>query len=104
MTTFWRLSAARGDFHILANGDIVRLDIPGFQPSGQWKFLGLSHARRNLFVPFPKCFVEPLPLPLNWKNDKAQWHVIDLDHGTRRGWGSPVGRLAFTSEKARGED
>ena len=98
MTTLYRLETARGSFHILANGNIVRLDIPGFTASGQWKFLGLRHVRRALFVPFPQCFEKPLPYPLNWKNGNAQWRVVDIDHGTRREWGSPVGRLSFYAE------
>lgn len=98
MTTY-RLNAPRGAYRILENGNIIRLDIPGFTPSGQWKFLGLSHARRNLFVPFPQCFNAPLPLPLNWKNGNAQWTVRDLDHGTAREWGAPSGPLSFTIEK-----
>lgn len=98
MTTLYRLDAARGSYHVLANGNIVRLDMPGFKPSGQWKFLGLRHARRNLFIPFPQCFTAPLPHPLNWKNGRAQWRVVDLDHGTRREWGGPVGALSFTKE------
>jgi hypothetical protein len=98
MTTFYRLDTACGSYHVLQNGDIVRLDIPGFKPSGQWKFLGLCHARRNLFVPFPGCFARPLPFPLNWKNGRAQWRVVDLDHGTRREWASPQGPLRVYTE------
>lgn len=98
MTTLYRLGTARGAFHILKNGDIVRLDMPGLKPSGQWKFLGLRHARRALFVPFPQCFEQPLPYPLNWKNGRAQWRVVDLDHGTRRLWAAPVGALRFVKE------
>lgn len=96
--TLYRLDNAGSAYHVLKNGDIVRLDQPGFTASGQWKFLGLRHVRRALFIPFPQCFEKPLPFPLNWKNGKAQWHVVDLDHGTRREWVSPAGRLSFYRE------
>jgi hypothetical protein len=48
-----RLATPHGDYYdITESGNIVRLDIPGFSPSGQWKFLGLSHVRRSEFIPF----------------------------------------------------
>ena len=32
-------------YFVEANGDIVRNDIPGFKPSGQWRMLGLTFLR-----------------------------------------------------------
>jgi hypothetical protein len=36
------------------SGNIIRIDINGFKSSGNWKFLGLSHVKRNEFIPFDR--------------------------------------------------
>jgi hypothetical protein len=57
--------------------------------SGQWKMLGLSHVKRNEFIPFQKLTKEMVNnIRTTWKNGKPQWTVRDLDHGTVREWGN----------------
>ena len=74
-------------YHILENGDIVRLDQKDFQPSGQWKMLGIHHVKRNEFIPLN--FIEPdANFPWTYKNGNPQWTVVDVDRGTRRIWGN----------------
>jgi len=86
----FRIATRRGDYYdIHDNGNIQRLDIPGFKPSGQWKFLGLHHVKRNEFIPFESMTPERVKgLTLLYKNGKPQYTVMDLDHGTRRIWGN----------------
>lgn len=70
------------------NGDIERTDMK-FTPSGNWKFLGLSHVKQNWFIPLKDITPELLStLPLRWKNGNPQFTGRDLDHGTTREWGN----------------
>lgn len=76
-------------YKIDENGNIIRMDIEGFKASEQWKFLGLSHVKRNDFIPFERITPEFLEtFKLCWKNGNPQWTVRDLDHGTTREWGN----------------
>ncbi len=61
----------------------------GCNGSDDWLFLGISHVKRNDFIPFKhlKKFLESKP-NLLWKNGNPQWTVRDLDHGTTREWGN----------------
>lgn len=82
--------------HVLDTGDIVRLDQPGFKPSGQWKMLGIKHVRRNEVMTLSQVRraygpseVMPEAKPaLLFKNGNPQWTMVDLDHGTKRVWGN----------------
>lgn len=85
-------------YHIHENGDIQRLDLyPSREPfsaSGQWKFLGITHVKRNEFIPLATLWRE-IPGEVNgsslsYKNGHPQWTVRDLDHGTVRTWGNTV--------------
>ena len=81
-------------YKVNEKGEIIRQDIKGFTPSGQWKFLGLRHVKKTtLFIPFseltPNFSLEIIAgRPLRYKNGNPQWIVEDLDHGTRRTWGN----------------
>jgi hypothetical protein len=71
------------------NGNIIRMDIEGFEASANWKFLGLSHVKRNDFIPFELITPEFLKtFEPCWKNGNPQWTVRDLDYGTVREWGN----------------
>jgi len=76
-------------YKIDENANIIRTDIEGFKPSERWKFLGLTHVKRNDFIPFnvitPKFLETFNPC---WKNGNPQWTVVDLDCGTTRSWGN----------------
>ena len=70
--------------------------------SGQWKFMGLSHTRRNEIIRFSTIQENPeiiKSLSLRFKSGKGQYHVRDLDHGTTREWGERVLGIYF-SDKA----
>jgi hypothetical protein len=83
-------------YHITEGGFIVRLDIAGFKPSGEWKMRGLVHVRytrydrvaitlsqlRRAYGP-SKVMPEAKPALL-YKNGKPQWYIADTDHGTNR--------------------
>jgi hypothetical protein len=58
-------------------------------PSGGWKFLGISHVKRNQFIPFRDLFdfLDSKP-DILYKNGNPQWTVRDWDHGTTREWGN----------------
>lgn len=85
-----RIITPYGDrYNILENGNIVRLDIKDFEPSGEWKLLGLRHVNRNEFIPLAKITPELLKsLPILYKNGNPQWTIIDYDHGSKRMWGN----------------
>ncbi len=90
----YEVRTARGDtFRIAENGDIQRMDMPGFQPSGQWKMLGLRgiHAGRftSRFVPLAEVPILLARESLMHKNGSPRFTVEDLDHGTQRTWGNP---------------
>lgn len=71
------------------NGNIIRTDIKDFEPSGDWKFVGISHVKQNWIIPFEELTKERLNnLNILWKNGNPQWTVRDLDHGTTREWGN----------------
>ena len=74
-------------------GNISRTDIAGFQPSGQWRFLGLDHVKRREFV--QRCNVPGTleRLSLRYKNGKPQYTVRDFYHGTIRNWVDGVIRI-----------
>ena len=74
------------------DGVIVREDIPGFEPSGKWICTGA--VRLNNLHQIVERFSLADVLAGNvksWKhkNGAQRVHLTDLDHGTRRMWGSP---------------
>ena len=98
MTLYIRTQSGH-QYHVLDTGDIVRLDIEGFQPSGQWKMQGIRHCKRTRDVltlgtirrAFGPSEVWPTKRPeLLYKNGKPQWRMIDLDHGTTREWSDGI--------------
>lgn len=76
-------------YKITEDGNIIRMDMQGFKPSGRWKFLGLQHVKRNSFIPFGDIDEHLLEdFDPCWKNGRPQWTVRDLDCGTVREWGN----------------
>lgn len=79
-------------YHVDDDGNIDRPSLPGFKPSGQWRFLGLrrynNFGRRCEYRSMAVMLVNPVR-DLTWKNGKAKWVVCDLDHGTYREWMNP---------------
>ena len=61
----------------------------GLEPDDGWKFLGITHVKKNWFIPFNRLldFLDSKP-DILWKNGNPQWTVVDLDHGTTRMWGN----------------
>jgi hypothetical protein len=84
--------AKYGDqYHIDGDGKIIRLDIPGFEPSGQWLMVGLRHVHKREFIPLAKLesWLKSKPALL-YKNGNPQYRVRDFDHGSMREWGNGV--------------
>jgi hypothetical protein len=77
------------------NGQIQRHDVPPpyNQPSGQWTVTGavtlnnFGHVTRRYTL--AGILADPGAIPWKHKNGKQKTHITDLDHGTRRMWGSP---------------
>jgi len=90
-------------YKVDSNGNIIRMDMPDFKPSGEWRMLGITHVKRNYTIPL-NCITPQLlkGLILLWKNGKPQWTILDYDHGTKRVWGNTkyhgIKRLYFTEE------
>jgi hypothetical protein len=86
-----KLSTPYGDHYNidLANGNIWQ-DRDEIEPSGQWKFAGFAHVKRNTFISLEKIQRDPALLShiKTWKNGNPQWTVADIDHGTSRIWGN----------------
>lgn len=75
-------------YFVNRKGDIF---YDGLNPSGGWKFLGLSHVKRREIIPFPAVWdklEKGEKINTLWKNGKPQYTVRDLDHGTTREWGN----------------
>lgn len=72
----------------------------GTEPSGGWKFLGISHVKRNWFIPFSELFdfLDSKP-DILYKNGNPQWTVRDLDHGSTREWGSGIAAIWFEGKE-----
>jgi len=71
----------------------------GIKPSGDWKFKGFYHMRRNEFISFEWIKAHPEVVNSNefwYKNGKSQYKVRDLDHGTTREWGSRILGVSFS--------
>ena len=85
-----RLSTPSGDhYRIMANGNIVRHDLKGFEASGQWRLVGLKAVNSNAFIPFEWLTPGKVrALNLRYKNGNPRWTVVDFDHGTKRVWGN----------------
>lgn len=65
----------------------------GLKPSGNWKFKGFSHVKRNQFISLEwiRNHPEVINSDMFWyKNGKSQFVVRDLDYGTIREWGSRI--------------
>jgi len=83
------LITAYGDYYqVNPKGEIIRMDIKGFEPSGGWIFLGLEHVKRNQFIPLADITPETVASFTTYKNGNPQWTVRDRDHGTMRTWGN----------------
>jgi len=76
-------------YHILENGNIIRLDQKDFKPSGQWQLRGICHIKKNWFISLADLFNGAFTgLELLYKNGKPQFTVADYDHGSNRIWGN----------------
>jgi hypothetical protein len=87
-------------FHILDNGDIVRLDMPDFKPNGKWKAHSLVQYNNFGNVVTRKRTADSMwddwdlsAEQWTFKNGKGRWRMRDIDHGTMREWGDRVVRL-----------
>jgi len=79
------------DYYVVDdNGNIgrERFDNKPILFSGQWKFMGIKHVKRNEFIPFSALKDALLDLELLYKNGNPQYTVVDNDHGTLRTWGN----------------
>lgn len=71
----------------------------GIQPSGNWKFKGFSHLRRNEIIPFSVIQKNQQITKKDsfwFKNGLSQYRVRDLDYGTTREWGSRITGISFS--------
>lgn len=100
----WLLNCGDGSSYLVRDSDgaIIRTDIKGFQPSGQWLVRGVAIARPfgrvGHWAPFLRDWrAKFLALereadsikgrglsPLGFKNGKPKYFLEDLDHGTAR--------------------
>jgi hypothetical protein len=91
-------------YDILPNGDILRLDMPGFTASGQWKMIGLVPCNRSGLIPLSALlnggWIKNLPA-LTYKNGNPVYTVRDFDHGTVRQWGDGVRAIWPTTDTGR---
>lgn len=81
-------------------GTVYRVDLEtgnitygSLKPSGQWKFKGFSHIKKNDFISLDWIRKHPEVVESNefwFKNGLSQYRVRDLDYGTTREWGSRV--------------
>lgn len=72
------------------DGSIERAN---WKPSDKWKVTGA--VERNNFGRVVRCYSlaeilnNPAAIPWKFKNGKQRVFICDIDHGTRREWGSP---------------
>ena|ERR1700677_2253702 len=86
----FRLSTAYGNYYdVTASGNIIRLDQPGFQPSGKWKLVAVVDRCGRTVARLADVlkWIESKP-DFNLKNGKPRYTVADFDHGTNRIWGN----------------
>lgn len=62
-------------------------------PSEKWRIVG-AHEYNNFgrcvrFYTLAEILENPGVIPWQYKNGKQRTYLADIDHGTRRGWGSP---------------
>jgi hypothetical protein len=79
-----------GDSYVIhENGNIRRTDLKGFEPSGDWKMLGLVPVEGGPMIPLHRITRAWLDShPLTYRHGNPKYAVVDLDHGTRRTWGN----------------
>src|SRR3954470_10686195 len=88
-----RIATKYGEYYdITESGNIIRLDQPGFKPSGQWKLRGIVEARYGRMIArfqgmaiFDWLDEKP---ELLFKNGNPRYTIADFDHGTNRTWGN----------------
>lgn len=74
-------------FKVNKKGELTQKDSSFY--GDRWLFLGLSHVKRNEFIPFRDLTTDRIKsLSLLYKNGKPQYTVRDKDHGTVREWGN----------------
>lgn len=94
------------DLYVYHGTEIMRATLDGYvyrpqihmRPSGQWQIIGavmLNNFGRTVHrYTWEEIKADPASIPWTHRNGKQQTHVIDLDHGTRRMWGSPGHRIS----------
>ena len=93
-----------GDRYIIdtESGNIAR---EGQSFSNAWKFVGLSHVKRNEIIPLKALTPERVRMmEFRYKNGNPQWTVRDTDHGTTREWGNTrvygVAGMSYLDERS----
>ena len=83
-----RITSGTRDYRFNNKGEIY---YENWAPSGSWLFLGAVRYN-NFGHEVEHCSFEELKnLNGQWRcsNGKQKWHLIDLDHGTKRVWMNP---------------
>lgn len=79
----------RDTYKVNDKGQIIRTDM-AFIPSDGWKFTGIRHVKKRLFIPFSELNNDLIStLDILYKNGNPQFTICDIDHGTERVWGNP---------------
>lgn len=88
-----RIRTKQGSYYdVTADGNIIRLDIPGFKASGQWRLTGIeSTLGRREYIPFDEIenWLKTKPTFL-FKNGEPRYTIRDFDHGSIRVWGNGI--------------
>lgn len=98
-----RIRTKQGHYYdVTKEGHIIRLDQKDFQPSGQWRLVGIDPYNRNQFrefVPFKDIAKWLATKPdFKFKNGNPRYTVRDYDHGTIRNWGDGIASIWWESE------
>ncbi len=91
----------QGEFYKIDDQCHISRACMNWKASGQWKALALIRYNNNgtikeniPFAEWPKHKAHFDETRI-FGNGKAQWHLMDLDHGTRRIWGAAITNLYF---------
>lgn len=76
-------------YEVNVRGEIIRLDMKDFQPSGRWRLVGIRNPMSGVMIPF-EAFSMGLP------EDVQDWEVVDYDHGTKRVWGDKLRAISVS--------
>lgn len=100
-------------YRIHENGNIQRMDMPDFKPSGLWKAVRLvkpngskvfslpevfEKAEANGFVEYESDARQNGEFILRHKNRKPKLYLMDNDYGTLRQWGDGIVSITLVRE------